>query len=437
MVKADKLIRFFLLVFVLFVFILFSAGKVYASWYNSNWNYRQKITINSSLVPGNLSNFPVLISKIDTNLIVSPGGKVGKANGGDILFANSAGTVKYNHEIESYNSTTGELIAWVRVPSVLSTSDTVFYMYYGNPVAADQWDVNGTWDGNYESVLHLNEDPSGTPPQMQDSTSNNNHGTSNGGMSTADQVAGQITGSLDFDGSNDRIAVPNNTTPNFTASAWIYHRNTTGSGDPVLGNTSWSCPGGWPCHGFLSGYVMRFWSSDTSLWYLLGQVSPGPPDYLPFIYDIKLKKSIALQAWTHVAMSYDASSEKLKTYINGDLINGGVISDDCIPPPIEWCSDTGPYNPSTQASLFIASDYTNGIYFNGIIDEVRISDTARSDAWIMASFNNQNGPSAFLSFGMQQVFTLAPAMNKWGMIIFIVLAGLLSGYRLKRKMIGS
>lgn len=36
-----------------------------------------------------------------------------------------------------------------------------------------------------------------------------------------------------------------------------------------------------------------------------------------------------------------------------------------------------------------------GEYFQGYIDEVRISTVARSADWMLASFNNQNAPSSF------------------------------------------
>ena len=52
----------------------------------------------------------------DANLkTVTNGGSVGKTDGTDILFTDSSGTLKINHELESYNPVTGQVIAWVRV----------------------------------------------------------------------------------------------------------------------------------------------------------------------------------------------------------------------------------------------------------------------------------------------------------------------------------
>jgi hypothetical protein len=37
--------------------------------------------------------------------------------------------------------------------------------------------------------------------------------------------------------------------------------------------------------------------------------------------------------------------------------------------------------------------------FNGIIDEVRVSDIGRSPAWIETEYNNMNNPALFFSIG--------------------------------------
>lgn len=124
MVKINKLKLYLLPAFVLFVLVAITAGEAFAAWYSSNRGFRQRITTDSFQIPGDLTNFPVLVSVTYTNLIVSPGGNVGKSNGGDILFTNANGTIKLDHEIESYNSATGELTAWVAVPNVSSTEYT-------------------------------------------------------------------------------------------------------------------------------------------------------------------------------------------------------------------------------------------------------------------------------------------------------------------------
>src|SRR5207245_2675680 len=78
----------------------------------------------------------------------------------DILFTSSDGTTKLSHEIEKYVSSTGELVAWGKVPSVSSSAATAIYMYYGNAGAATQQNAVAAWDADYLTVRHQQDDPS-------------------------------------------------------------------------------------------------------------------------------------------------------------------------------------------------------------------------------------------------------------------------------------
>jgi hypothetical protein len=184
-----------------------------------NFGYRKLITIQAGQVSGTQTNFPVMIN------LASDAGLAANArpDGWDIAFTAADGTTQLSHEIESFNESTGALVAWVKIPSLSSSADTLIYMYYGDPSSPDQQNVAGVWSSGYVAVWHLSEDPSGSPPQMLDSTSNNNDGTSNGGMTSGDQVAGRADGSLDFDGSDDRINVGSivGDRTAFTMSAWF------------------------------------------------------------------------------------------------------------------------------------------------------------------------------------------------------------------------
>ena len=96
-------------------------------------------------------------------------GNVGKNDGADILFTAPYGITKLSHEIETYSAATGQLIAWVQVPSLTPATNTVLFLYYGNASAANQQNPAGVWDSNFEGVWHL---PNGTTLSGNDSTSN-------------------------------------------------------------------------------------------------------------------------------------------------------------------------------------------------------------------------------------------------------------------------
>ncbi|NLC30470.1 MAG: DUF2341 domain-containing protein, partial [Candidatus Moranbacteria bacterium] len=113
-----------------------------ASWWNSDWNYRRSITINSAQIPGDLNNFPMLVSFTDSNLINKT-----QSNGNDIIFIEENGT-RLNHEIEKFDNTTGELVVWVKIPELDGDNDSIIYMYYGNQTVDNQQRPEDVWDEN-------------------------------------------------------------------------------------------------------------------------------------------------------------------------------------------------------------------------------------------------------------------------------------------------
>ena len=139
------------------------------------FGYRKSITIDRTKIPGTcgttLSDFPILFSVTDPDLrTTGNGGNVVDAEGDDIIFrgldegtCGGVGTspCALDHEIEQYDETTGELVAWVRVPSVNTNaagSDTVVYIYYGNTaVTVSSENATGVWDANYQMVQHLHD----------------------------------------------------------------------------------------------------------------------------------------------------------------------------------------------------------------------------------------------------------------------------------------
>ena len=107
------------------------------AWYNSSWTNRKAVTIDHTKISGNLANFPLLFSITDDNLkTVVNGGQVGRSDGADVLFTSADGVTKLDHELDSYNGSNGQISAWVRLPAVSSTTDTVIYVYYGNASGA-------------------------------------------------------------------------------------------------------------------------------------------------------------------------------------------------------------------------------------------------------------------------------------------------------------
>jgi len=107
-----------------------------------DFNYYKYITIDHTKVSGtvNLFDFPVMISILDSDLHDNT-----QPDGDDIAFASDFQWL--DHEIEyfnqTYNATHAYLIAWVRIPVLSATNDTIIRMYYGNASMTSQQNPNG------------------------------------------------------------------------------------------------------------------------------------------------------------------------------------------------------------------------------------------------------------------------------------------------------
>ena len=343
------------------------------NWYNNSWSYRKALTISHTKVSGssNLTNFPVSISlATDSDMAAHA-----QSTGNDILFTDSSGTNKLNHEIEAYNSTTGQLIAWVQVPSVSPATDTVIFMYYGNPSATDQQNKTLVWDANYQGIWHL---PNGTALNATDSTFHGNNGT----IGNATAAAGEIYGGASFNGSNASVDLGGGSglhiTGPITAQAWV---NVTG----------------WPANGYPAGLLgMGYnYASGWTGWMLEASTDNGGNHYLSWTsnngatHGVARPSSLATGTWHQLVGTYDGSTWKM--YLDG-AANGSSVD------------ATAPVN--TGDDVVAGGLSTNGFGtifpFNGLLDELRVSNTARSSDWIATEYNNQSNPANFLSVGAAQ-----------------------------------
>ena len=197
------------------------------TWKDYNWLYRKNITIDKTKVAATLSNFPVLIKYTDSDL-------KGRTQN-EILFTTSDGQTKLSHQIESFDSGTGALVAWVKVPNLPTSPNTSLFMYYGGPTAPSQEYPTDVWTNSFTGVYHLNET---TDASLGDSTGT---GPTGNPTNSPAQTAGQIDGSLQFVAtSNQRVSMQDNfdfSTNPFTASAWV---KGGGENQQVLGKSNWA-----------------------------------------------------------------------------------------------------------------------------------------------------------------------------------------------------
>jgi len=368
---------------LIIIFIIGTVGPGPAladpGWYDTDWQYRKKITINSGNVTGNLSNFPVLISIVSDSDI----GSHAQLNGNDILFTQVDEVSKIPHEIESFssNGATANLTAWVKVPSLSSTTDTVIYIYYGYGAAGNQEDPSNVWDSNYKMVQHLHE-TSGT---HYDSTQFNNDGTSNITPASNQNATGMINGADYFDGSDDYVDCGNDPnlqiTANLTVEAWA-KRDVLDAYQTLVSKNSFNAKRAWfiRLENNTGGNKVRFYASKD-----------GTTSQL-----LDSDTAINDTGWHYFVITYQYVSDgasQVRMYIDGSLdkSDNTFIGDIYGESPVDVLI----------GALYSSGDAINNVH-QGTIDEVRISDNARTADWIKTSYNNQDNPSAFFTLDSEQ-----------------------------------
>lgn len=357
----KKIVLFPIALSVIVALFFLSSRTSQAAWYSDNWNFRKQLTIQESRVSGSsdLTNFPVLISLNDQEL------KAAQSDGDDILFTSENGTTKLDHEIESFDNTTGILLAWVEIPTLDYNNNTVIYMYYGNSSTSSQQNGTGVWDSNYKIVHHLHESAS----PYQDGTSNNKDGSEGTVPPTA--TTGKIGGGQDFDGSDDKyeIASPSLPTGDFTYELW-FRPDAVGSEQDLLGAANGTLNDEFE-FGISGGNVLTTELDDVQRASSTATVSTG--------------------SWYHLVVTRSGSS--ITQYINASS------------------DGTGSYGTAVNfgsCQLLVGNDAANDCSAdtaadaNGAFDELRISSIARSSDWLTTEYNNQSSPSTFFTIGTQE-----------------------------------
>ena len=160
--------------FVLLCVALFLSSSVpfmvhAAAWWNTDWDYKVKITIDQTKVDADLTDLPVLVYLNSTRI----NWVHVQDDLDDLRFLDSTETTVLKAELEKY-TLNSEAWIWVKVPAVSGGVDTVIYVYYGNVGAASAWDPENVWAADAVMVQHMK---SATNSTILDSTANNNDGT--------------------------------------------------------------------------------------------------------------------------------------------------------------------------------------------------------------------------------------------------------------------
>jgi len=358
-----------------------------------SFRYHKDITIHNAYVTGDLTDFPVLIDIIDTDLHTDV-----QVDGDDIAFYSNG--VILSHEIElfeqDYSGTEAHLVAWVK-DNLTNSVDTTISMYYGNPEVGPQSHPEDVWTSNYSAVWHLGEDATdeGTSTDHLDSTGNDYYGDQSGN----NDIDGIFATGQNFDGTNDIINVNAarglEPSGDVTLSGWFKL-------DSAINSVS----------GVSQVLLTKAIDADTDMHVVIAGSDYGRSGIrqgslvfkiensgLGQMYVQSTQTSWTAGIWYYFACTMSSSTPSLNAiFVDGtdDTFNAiGSLTSASLAFTADWEISGG----------FVEQMIPTYGWFDGVIDEVRVVNTIRSSAWIQTEWLMWQSSSNFRTLGSETTQT--------------------------------
>ena len=343
----------------------------------STFTYSNKIYVNTTPSGANIStnqtNYPLLVRLNSANFNFSQA----RSDGGDLRFADSTGSL-LSYEIERFDATNKAAEIWVLVPTIYANNNSQWLrMYWGKSTATSLSSGSAVFlaTGNYVAVYHLAEDGSTTASAYKDASAYGNNGTGVALTNASDVAADVGIGSNFTSASNQGITAPYaaNLHPSgsLTIQAWI---NTTSQGTfkRIVGR---------PFTSVASPYNEYDLELDGSSNHVSFSLTVGGTEA-----SYQTTTALTNGTWAMVAGVYDGATQKV--YHNGvqeaSSSRTGAISD---------------YQQGLSIGKYGLDNNSN---FDGKIDEVRISMTARSADWLKLDYETMKATSTVVTVGYRQ-----------------------------------
>jgi len=178
---------------------------------------------------------------------------------------------------------------------------------------------------------------------------------------------GQIAGANSFDGSNDYIKMGNWLSDINSAGkiTFEYYENTTSTNDQTL----------WSTNNLTGANTLLISLRNLQYWDNNGNASHA-----------NLNSDYSDGNFHYIIAIIDTSASTRAYYEDGSSIGSGSFASGS--------------SISNSSDMSLGKRSGDSYYVNGLIDEVRVSDTVRSDAWIKASYNSNN--NSLLAVGAEQ-----------------------------------
>lgn len=329
----------------LFALLLLMIPSVASAWWNADWTSRKKISINLPTAVAPSEAQVVVPLRLHTgNFIFTDA----QQNGADLRFVSGDDKTPLNFHIERFDDINELAIIWLQLPKpVAGAAPATIWMYYGNEKATAGENSKTTFDANQTMVLHLS-DKDGVP---KDASANANLPAE---ATAARSLTALLGGGARFDGKSV-LLYPATTglklspTGGFTFSAWI---------KATAGQTN----------GVLFSQVDGTKSLTISL--VDGKVAARVVDGKGGEFALPPTAALEAGAWHHLAVT---AQDKLVVYIDGK--------------PAATADMT---MTDLAGTVAIGATTSHESGFNGEMDEITLSNSARSAGWIALAQASQN-----------------------------------------------
>jgi hypothetical protein len=344
----------------------------------ANYVFTMPLTLNSVSMglTASLSNFPYLVSISDPSLISSTCNSAVQFPSGpsyDFAFYDPVAGAEAPYQVVKYDPVAGTLLAWVKIGTLSNSANASLSFLYGSSTANTANTPANVWDANYVAVYNFDEAAlSAAAGAIADA--NGSHPATETGMVTGDLTTGKIGNAYKFSTGKKitSIATDATTIGSYTLSAWV-NMSSSSSDQKIVTNQS-------DASGSKNGYKMGITSPTTTPVYaenesvkngLGGNTRDGTGG-----------TPISAGSWYYVTAVY--TSPSVFCYVNGGAAERTFAST----------------APGAGNVIKIGQEYNNTTaQFNGTIDEVRVSNIARSASWVKAEYLNQNTPATYITQG--------------------------------------
>ncbi len=345
-----------------FSFLILSvlSSQAWGSWWNDSWGYAKELTLDTTAtglpIDAPIKDVPVLVRL--------HAGNFGyfldlKADGSDLRFIGANGLTPLPFHVEKLDPVNELGFVWVRVPTLTPQSRSNIRFYYGNPTAVTAADAAATYDSNQVLVYHFSE-PGGIP---KDQTANANNPLDS---TASTNVAGFIGGSAHFSGES-YIRLPNSPTlqvspeNGWTLSTWIKF-------DALLPVAT----------------LMEQVGNNASLLLAAENNEIYAQLTAPDGTKLETPRTAALDpgVWYHLAVVI--SENRLSLFVNGTEVS---YLETAVPV----------IDGQTMIGSAVGEEGFSG--FRGDMDELAISNVARSAQWLKFAASSQGQAAALITYG--------------------------------------